>query len=52
MTDLWAWVTDKQENWSPGQISGVHAGISHMSIYRYIWRDKRQERYIVAVSQT
>ncbi|MGP5538346.1 IS30 family transposase, partial [Psychrobacter glacincola] len=43
VTDLWAWVTDKlKENWSPEQISGVHAGISHMSIYRYIWRDKRQ----------
>ncbi|MGP5070746.1 IS30 family transposase, partial [Psychrobacter faecalis] len=40
---IWAWVTDKlKENWSPEQISGVHAGISHMSIYRYIWRDKRQ----------
>jgi IS30 family transposase len=37
-------VTDKlKENWSPEQISGVHAGISHMSIYRYIWRDKRQD---------
>ncbi|MGP9597971.1 transposase, partial [Psychrobacter sp. AOP29-E1-4] len=43
VADIWAWVTDKlKENWSPEQISGVHAGISHMSIYRYIWRDKRQ----------
>ncbi len=51
LADLWAWVTDKLKgrNFASEQISGVHAGISHMSIYRYIWRDKRQRRHIVAV---
>ncbi|MBE0405458.1 helix-turn-helix domain-containing protein, partial [Psychrobacter sp. FME6] len=43
ITDIWCWVTDKlKDSWSPEQIAGVHGGISHMSIYRYIWRDKRQ----------
>ena len=43
VADIWAWVTDKfKENWSPEQIAGFHGGISHMSIYRYIWKDKRQ----------
>lgn len=36
-------VTDKlKENLRPEQIAGFHGGISHMSIYRYIWKDKRQ----------
>lgn len=43
VTDIWCWVTDKlKDSWSPEQIAGFHGGISHMSIYRYIWRDKRQ----------
>ncbi|WP_201618091.1 IS30 family transposase [Psychrobacter urativorans] len=43
MSEVWGWVTDKlEENWSPEQIAGVHGGISHMSIYRYLWTDKRQ----------
>lgn len=43
MADIWAWVTDKlKENWSPQQIAGFHGGISHMSIYRYIWTNKRK----------
>ncbi len=43
VADIWAWVTDKlKENWSPEQIAGFHGGINHMSIYRYIWKDKRQ----------
>ena len=40
---VWDWVTDKlKENWSPQQIAGVHGGLSHMSIYRYIWTNKRK----------
>jgi IS30 family transposase len=36
-------VTDKlKESWRPEQIAGFHGGISHMSIYRYIWSDKRK----------
>ena len=51
MADIWAWVTDKlKENWSPEQISGVHAGISHMSIYRYIWTNKRKGAVYGSVS--
>jgi IS30 family transposase len=43
IADVWDWVTDKlKQSWSPEQIAGFHGGISHMSIYRYIWRDKRQ----------
>lgn len=43
IADVWDWVTDKlKQSWSPEQIAGVHGGISHMSIYRYIWRDKKQ----------
>lgn len=43
IADIWVWVTDKlKESWSPEQIAGVHGGISHMSIYRYIWRDKKK----------
>nr|WP_201583632.1 IS30 family transposase [Psychrobacter immobilis] len=43
VADIWAWVTDKlKENWSPQQIAGVHGGLSHMSIYRYIWTNKRK----------
>ena len=43
VADIWAWVTDKlKENLRPEQIAGFHGGISHMSIYRYIWKDKRQ----------
>ncbi|MBE0443826.1 IS30 family transposase, partial [Psychrobacter sp. FME5] len=43
IADVWDWVTDKlKDSWSPEQIAGVHGGISHMSIYRYIWRDKSQ----------
>ena len=43
VADIWAWVTDKlRENWSPEQIAGVHGAISHMSIYRYIWTNKRK----------
>ena len=43
IADVWDWVTDKlTEGFSPEQIAGVHGGISHMSIYRYIWRDKNQ----------
>ena len=43
VADIWAWVTDKlKENWSPEQIAGFHGGISHMSIYRYIWTNKRK----------
>jgi len=39
--DVWVKVKLK-EYWSPEQIAGVHGGISHMSIYRYLWTDKRQ----------
>ena len=40
---IWDWVTDKlKEGWSPEQIAGFHGGISHMSIYRYIWADKNK----------
>jgi len=43
VSNVWHWVTDKlKENWSPEQIAGVHGGISHMSIYRYLWTDKKQ----------
>ncbi|WP_201617748.1 IS30 family transposase, partial [Psychrobacter immobilis] len=43
IADVWDWVTDKlKENWSPQQIAGVHGGLSHMSIYRYIWTNKRK----------
>ncbi|WP_201582316.1 IS30 family transposase, partial [Psychrobacter sp. 72-O-c] len=43
ISEVWAWVTDKlKESWSPEQIAGVHGGISHMSIYRYLWTDKKQ----------
>lgn len=43
IADVWGWVTDKlKQSWSPEQIAGVNGNISHMSIYRYIWRDKRQ----------
>ena len=43
ISEVWDWVTDKlTEGWSPEQIAGVHRDISHMSIYRYIWRDKNQ----------
>ena len=43
IADVWDWVTDKlKENWSPEQIAGVHGGLSHMSIYRYIWTNKRK----------
>ena len=43
IADVWSWVTDKlKESWSPEQIAGFHGGISHMSIYRYIWNDKRK----------
>jgi len=41
--NVWNWVVDKLKlQWSPEQIAGVHGGISHMSIYRYLWTDKRQ----------
>ncbi|MDN3454739.1 IS30 family transposase, partial [Psychrobacter sp. APC 3350] len=41
--NVWNWVVDKLKlQWSPEQIAGVHSGISHMSIYRYLWVDKRQ----------
>ncbi|WP_201618096.1 IS30 family transposase [Psychrobacter urativorans] len=41
--NVWDWVVDKLKlQWSPEQIAGVHGGISHMSIYRYLWTDKRQ----------
>ena len=41
--DVWDWVKAKlKERWSPEQIAGVHGGISHTSIYRYLWRDKKQ----------
>ena len=41
IADVWDWVTDKlKDSWSPEQIAGFHGGISHMSIYRYIWKDK------------
>lgn len=40
---VWDWVIDKLKlQWSPEQIAGVHGGISHMSIYRYLWADKKQ----------
>ena len=43
IANVWDWVTDKlKENWSPQQIAGVHGGLSHMSIYRYIWTNKRK----------
>ena len=35
-------VTKLKLQWSPEQIAGVHSGLSHMSIYRYLWTDKRQ----------
>ena len=41
--NVWDWVVTKlQLQWSPEQIAGVHNGVSHMSIYRYLWTDKRQ----------
>ena len=43
IADVWDWVTDKlKESWSPQQIAGFYGGIRHMSIYRYIWSDKKQ----------
>ena len=43
IADVWNWITDKlKESWSPEQIAGFHGCISHMSIYRYIWSDKKQ----------
>lgn len=39
----WQWVIDKIKlKWRPEQIAGVHGGISHMSIYRYLYRNKQQ----------
>ena len=41
--EVWDWVKAKlKERWSPEQIAGVHGGISHTSIYRYLWSDKKQ----------
>ncbi|MEC5211470.1 IS30 family transposase [Psychrobacter sp. PL15] len=40
---VWHWVIAKLKlQWSPEQIAGVHGGLSHMSIYRYLWTDKKQ----------
>lgn len=33
-------------DWSPEQISGVYRNISHMSIYRYIDRNKELKKYL------
>ncbi|SNT70455.1 IS30 family transposase [Psychrobacter sp. LV10R520-6] len=43
VSSVWDWVVAKLKlQWSPEQIAGVHGGISHMSIYRYLWTDKKQ----------
>lgn len=49
--DIWSWVIDKlKDGWSPEQITGFHGGISHMSIYRYIWTDKRKGGKLTSLS--
>ncbi|MEN2751260.1 helix-turn-helix domain-containing protein [Psychrobacter sp. FBL11] len=41
--NVWDWVVTKLKlQWSPEQIAGIHSGVSHMSIYRYLRTDKRQ----------
>ncbi len=43
VSNVWDWVVDRLKlQWSPEQIAGAHGGISHMSIYRYLWNDKKQ----------
>jgi IS30 family transposase len=39
-------ISHLKKDWSPEQICGVHRNISHMSIYRYLDRNKELKKYL------